>query len=513
MRRIARFSLCFSLLVLVSGCGSSDDESAETLGPIPIDPVRLTTEVTLAPKLERVKASSALNPSDPAARKTMLADGWGDFVEKPGEAHVTRPPPGQTPPAVGANPKRLVRFVHMPDLQLADDESPTRLAAFDGAAPANTSSAFRPHDVDMCNVVNAAVKSVNELHEQEPFDFLLLGGDNADSAQQNELDWVFSLLNGNAEVECDSGANDNPVKGGQNDGKDPFEAPGLAMPWYWVSGNHDVLIQGNLPVTPAKQAEAVGEKAVGGTRDWSQPGGPIVKEVIPDELRKPLVRKDIMSAVVAAGGHGVGPDQVASGKGIYTFDVPNTPLRFLVLDTACETGGSDGIIRQGDIDTVIKPALDQAKTESKLVVLASHHATASLGNGVGLGGSEQADAVLQPAWEAFVGGYPNVVFSIVGHSHENRMKWIAPSGGHAWWEVMTSALADFPNQLRLIEIWDQDNGWLMLRGTNVDFSTMGDRAALEGRTLSMLDYVSGWVQDGGTGTAEDRNSEIWIPKP
>lgn len=512
MRGLGRLALGFSILALVSGCGSSDDETAETLGPIPIEPVRLTTEVTLAPKATPQEPSTDLNPSDPAARKTMLADGWGALVEMPGEAHATRPPPGQTPPAAGASPKRLARFVHMPDLQLADDESPTRLALFDGAAPAATDSAFRPHDVDMCNIVNAAVKSVNELHEKEPFDFLLLGGDNADSAQQNELDWVFSILNGKSEVECDSGADDNPIAGGKNDGKDPFEAPGLAMPWYWVTGNHDILIQGNLPVTPAKQAEAVGSVAVGGARDWSQPGGPLVKEVVPDELRKPLVRKDVMSAVVAAGGHGVGPDQVASGKGIYTFDVDGTPLRFLILDTACETGGSSGMIRQGDVDTVIKPALDQAKTENKLVVLASHHATSSLGNGVGLGGKEQPDAVVQADWEAFIGGYDNVVFSIVGHSHRNRMKWIAPTGGHGWWEVMTSALADFPNQLRVIEIWDQDNGWLMLRGTNVDFSTMGDRAALDGRTLATLDYVSGWV-DEGLGAVEDRNAEIWIPKP
>ena len=400
----------------------------------------------------------------------------------------------------------------MPDLQLADDESPTRLAKFD--SPGATSGAYRPQDVDICHMVNAAVKSVNELNGKDPFDFLLLGGDNADSAQTNEVDWVLGILSGRAEVECDSGADDDPVKGKNNDGKDAFVAPGLEVPWYWVTGNHDVLIQGNLPVSAQKQTEATGIKAVGGTRDWSQPGGPLVNEVIPDETRKPLVRTELMARIAGdADGHGLGAAQTTSGKAIYTFDVPSTPLRFLVLDSASETGGSEGLIRQGDVDSVIKPALDKAQSDGKYVVLASHHAASSLGDGTGLGGSKQADAVSEAAWLDFVGGYPNVVFSIVGHSHQNRVKLAGATGKHAWWEVMTSALADFPHQIRLIEIWDQDNGYLMLRGTNVDFSSMGDPVAAEGRTLGALDFVAGWAGKLGRGSPEDRNVELWIEKP
>ena len=35
-----------------------------------------------------------------------------------------------------------------------------------------------------------------------------------------------------------------------------------------------------------------------------------------------------------ADGHGLGSTQAASGKAYYTFDVPSTPLRFVVLDTS-----------------------------------------------------------------------------------------------------------------------------------------------------------------------------------
>lgn len=488
--------------VFVIGC-SSDDEGSDSSKPVPNEPLQLTTEATLVPEHPRVKESR--KPFDPADRKAMLSEGFGVTVPGPGEPYVTKTE-GSDPPAAGPNAKRLVRFVHMPDLQLADDESPTRLAVFD--TPGATQGAYRPQDAYLCRVVNAAVKSVNALGESDAFDFLLLGGDNADNAQTNEVDWVLALLSG-GEVNCDSGKKNANKPGG------PFTAPGLSMPWYWVTGNHDILIQGNLPVTAQKQAEAVGSNSTGGTRDWSLPGGPVVTgEVAPDEARRPLVRTELMQRIRANGdGHGLGTEQESSGKAIYTFDVPNTPLRFLVLDTAAETGGSEGVLHQSDIDTVIKPMLDASVTDQKLVILASHHATGSLGTGEGLGGTVQPDAVLEPGWLDFVGGYPNVVFSMVGHSHQNRVKLVGSTGKHAWWEIMTSALADFPHQLRTIEIWDQDNGFLMMRATNVNFSNMGDGLATEGRKLGVLDWTSGWSDETGPGTPEDRNVEVWIATP
>jgi 3',5'-cyclic AMP phosphodiesterase CpdA len=507
-----RLTLLTALGLATLGCGSSDGGGGGG-GGIPKEPVRLTTELTLATTMSPLSPADARSPSDPAERAAMLKEGFGKLVEAPGEAHTKRTPPGKTPPAPGANAKRVARFVHMPDLQLADDESPTRLAAFD--SPGTTAGAYRPQDVNICHMVNAAVQSVNELHAADPIDFLLLGGDNADSAQENEIDWVLGLLSGRDSLECDSGANDDPKKGAKNDGKDPMNAPGLAMPWYWVTGNHDILIQGNLPVSALKQAEATGSAAVGGTRDWSQKGGPLVKEdIVPDDARMPLMRAEIMTRIAADGdGHGVGAEQTKSGKAIYTFDVAGTPLRFLVLDTAAETGGSEGLLRQGDIDLVVKPALDQAQSDGKWVALASHHATSSLGDGTGLGGKQQPDAVTEQAWVDLLGNYPNVVFSMVGHSHENRLKWISGSAGGAHWEVMTSALADFPHQIRIVEIFDQDNGWLMLTTTNVDFSVMGDPVALEGRTLGTMDFVAGWTGGSGPGTLDDRNVELWIERP
>src|SRR5262245_14075135 len=129
MSRVRIQGLSAALLSIgLSACGSSSDEDGQTSKP---EPVRLTTEVTLAPTKPPMDPADVRDPRDPALRDAMLAEGYGDLVEGPGEAYQTHTPPAQTPPPAGANAKRLARFVHMPDFQLGDDESPTRLASFD----------------------------------------------------------------------------------------------------------------------------------------------------------------------------------------------------------------------------------------------------------------------------------------------------------------------------------------------------------------------------------------------
>jgi hypothetical protein len=185
----------------------------------------------------------------------------------------------------------------------------------------------------------------------------------------------------------------------------------------------------------------------------------------------------------------------------------------LVIDTAAETGGAEGILTRSEVDRVVKPALDKAKAEGKYVILASHHAQGSLTRNGGTFGTDAPDPVLPEDWATFLGGYSNVLFSMVGHTHQHRVKAITPASGHAYWEVMTSSIADFPHEFRVVEIFDQDNGYLMLRGTCVDFASDGDDVAAEGRKRGVVDLTSGWGPSSGDGKAEDRNVELWIKKP
>ncbi|HSO40514.1 MAG TPA: hypothetical protein VLT33_48640 [Labilithrix sp.] len=525
MIRRAGFGLLPLLLVVACSSASSSEPGPPLVVPpakivkaaptpmAPLASVKTTVEATFAPAKPNQTYRDGPNPSVvPADLQSYLDRGFGDLVDAPGQPYVVRAIDGSTPPAPGANAKRILRFAHLADLQLSDDESPTRLGTYDSADL--TSSALRPQDQDICRMTNGAVRTLNALHRKDPIAFTLMGGDNADSAQSNEVDWVLQILGGSPLVQCDSGDVDDPVPGADNDGKDPFVAEGLAMPWKWNTGNHDVLIQGNLEVTEGYKAAVIADSANGGTRDYRIGGGITTDTIVPDPKRALLTRTELMAKIIAdKDGHGLGAEQKASGRATYTFDAEGSPFRFLVIDTAHEVGGSDGVIKQSYVDSTIKPFLDKAKADGKYVILASHHAAGSLTQGGGAFGVNEPDALLEDKWAAFIGSYPNVLFSMVGHSHQHRVRALTPPGGHAWFEVMTAAIADFPHEFRVVEIFDQDNGWLMMRATAVDISVEGDNVAKEGRRKGTVDLTSGWQPDDGRGKVEDRNVELWIKKP
>jgi 3',5'-cyclic AMP phosphodiesterase CpdA len=520
-----RIALLLPVVVAALACSHAGGSPAPPVTPPakepptvlpPLADVPTTRDRTLVPITARVSANDAEDPALPAFLPGYEGRAFGDLGPGPGDGYVVRVIDGSVPPAPGPNAKRLVRFAHLTDLQIGDDESPTRLATFDSTGI--TSSALRPQDAYLCAMTNSAVRTINALHAKDPIAFTLMGGDNADSAQTNEVDWALGILSGSgqAAVECDSGADDDPVPGPGNDGKDPFVAEGLHMPWKWVTGNHDVLVQGNLPVTDITRQVVLGTSANGGTRRYDQTEGGAVDRgafVVADARRALLSGPELMKKVAADGdGHGIGPASMASGHATYTFDVEGTPLRVLVIDTAHAGGAADGVITQRDVAGTLKPLFDQAKADGKWLILASHHATSSLTDGSGLGGTSEPDALTTAQWVAFVGQYPNVVFSMVGHTHRHRVLPIQPPAGHAWWEVMTSAIADYPHEFRIVEIFDQDNGWLMLRGTCVDFAFDADAVATEGKKRGVVDFTSGWLPDPSA-TPADENVELWIKKP
>jgi 3',5'-cyclic AMP phosphodiesterase CpdA len=510
-----------SLLAFVVACTSSEDppppEKSRYRATVyaPLTDAPTTVERTLVARMPRANPDNGPNPALPDALLDYLAKGFGELDVGPGDAYVTRViDEAERPPPPGPNAKRLVRFAHLADLQLADDESPTRLGRFDGSGA--TSSALRPQDAYLCHMANAAVRTINALHAKDPIAFTLMGGDNADSAQTNEVEWVLDILSGADSVECDSGDDDDIVEGPDNDGKDPFKADGLQMPWKWVTGNHDVLVQGNFPVDEEQRNRVLDIVASGGTRRYDGALKGAVEHgefVVKDPRRALLSGHELMVKVGGHGdGHGIGPAEIESGRATYTFDVDGTPLRFVVLDTAHPNGASEGVITQGEIHRVIKPLLDKAKADGKWVVLSSHHAVSSLSDGTGLGGTKAPDALTAEDWKSFVGQYDNVLFSMVGHSHRHRVEAVKPASGHPWWEIMTSAIADYPHQFRIVEIFDQDNGWVMLRATAVDFSTEGDSVAMDGKKRGIVDFTSGWLPVDDV-TADHKNVEVWIKKP
>jgi 3',5'-cyclic AMP phosphodiesterase CpdA len=501
----------------VVGCSSSD--APATGGPVtretfvlpPLSGVELTTERTIVPGKTRLTSPDARSPMNPEARESLLADGFGSYEWGPGEPVQTRLPPGaSTPPAAGPSARRLVRLVHVTDIHIADDESPTRMELFDGPRPMD--GAARPQAPFMGRILNAAVRTVNALNANEPVDFVLATGDVTDSAQKNEVTWFLQIMDGVESVACDSGDVNDPEPGTGNDPKDPFRADGLAVPWFFALGNHDALVMGINAITPQLQQNAMGDNSAGGFTDWTQPGGVVRKgEATPDENRKPLMREEMVPLLASAGGgHGVAGTAVAN-RVCYTMDVEGTPLRFIVHDTAAEGGGASGVVRKSVVDAFLRPALEAAKAEGKWVILASHHGISSLSDGSDADSETKADAMPPADVLALFASYGNVILSITGHTHEHVVEWLDAGNGKGYWEVQTSSLVEFPNQMRLVEITDEDNGYLSVQLVGIDFGTEGDDVAEQGRVFAILDHTSGWGA-GSAGTPADRNVKLYVAK-
>ncbi len=494
-----------------TGDTSTGEPALEPLPPL-ADPVPLTSDTLRVPKHPR-DDDKLRDPRIPADLAGYIADGYGEVELQPGEPVLPRTLDDSKPPAPGPAPKLLARFVHLADTQLSDDESPARLVNFDIAA----SGAFRPQEGHLCRMLNAAVRTVNRIHADTPLDFVLLGGDNTDNAQSNELGWFMGILDGAPQIHCDSADDNDLIAGPDNDPKDPFGPVALDVPWRWVTGNHDVLRQGTWPLSQFAK-EPIGTSATGGTRDYSQPGSPIVTgTVIADPARAFVNEAEQLKRLSEAGdGHGIGADALALGRAFYTFDVDGGPLRIFVISSAAATGSSTGLIRQADIDAIIEPALQTAAADNKLVIITSHHRSTSLNNGVepDLGvGQEFADALTPDEWVDYLGTHDHVIMHLAAHSHVMHADPRLPIGGHAYWEVASPALADFPHELRLLEIWDQDNGSLTIRTVAFDFVADDDPIADEGRSLGVIDFTSFWEGDGRGLAPSDRNVELWIAKP
>jgi hypothetical protein len=451
------------------------------------------------------------SPNIASQLKSLVKDGFGATAFGAGLALETRTLDGAPPPAPGPNRKLLGRFVHLADAQLADDESPSRLAAFDTIGP--TGAAYRPQEAWGCHILDAAVRTINRIHEELPLDCVILGGDNIDSNQRNEVAWFNAVLDGAEKVECDSGQDDDPVLGPFNDPKDPFFAEGLHVPWRWVNGNHDVLNQGNFAPTPELNAVSIGTDAQTGTRDWSKPWGPLTTGQVPADGQRELLTRPALAEAAAQGGDGHGlaaPSAITDGRLFYRIEFPGRPLEVIVIDTGAELGGAQGVLRNVDVQARAKPLIEAAEAAGKWVIVTGHHPAHSLGDGTGLGGAQVSDAITPDAWRAFLGQHPRVILHLSGHTHRFRTQLEAPAGGHKYWATETSALSDWPSQMRLFEIWDEDNGALRIRAIPIDYADDDDPFAREGRLRAAVDFTAGWT-DGDLN--ESGALELWFPKP
>ncbi|MFL5872387.1 MAG: hypothetical protein ACJ75T_02795 [Solirubrobacterales bacterium] len=363
-----------------------------------------------------------------------------------------------------------------------------------------------------------------------------------------------------------------------------FAASGLKVPSYVAFGNHDALVQGNAAANAAFEQVATGcLKPIGPVSNPENASAllsalfnpvtllssfltsPQNTIVVPGDPNRRFVSKkqykDIFKAGSQADGHGFGlidPAQETASKGAagYYAWSPKPGMRFIALDTVAEAGTiltpSGKSTSDGNIDDPqfkwLRGQLEAATAADQLVVIFSHHAPESLvadvpdelappctvndshGHDINPGCDLDPRLSFPIHLEAdavnLLHEFPNVIAWVAGHSHDNVVDAFPdPKGNGGFWSIRVAAEADWPQQSRLLQVFDNHDGTLSIFGTildhtgqaaapapgtpasSMDFNDLTSAA----RTMSFNDFQSGAPL--GEGTPQDRNVELLLPDP
>lgn len=308
-------------------------------------------------------------------------------------------------------------------------------------------------------------------------------------------------------------------------------------------------------------------------QDGDSPQGTVVPA---DPRRRPLPKSDFMREHFDTRGkpegHGFGARNVATGQGNYSFK-PKPRLRFIVLDTISEAGGDGGNLDDEQFRWVHRE-LREAESRREVVMLFGHHSLPTMDNPGASPFPPGDDPAIASNRPPFHGGlapppardvttpcalsdpaveptsdetlrclllrHPSAVAFVNGHEHNNRIEPFERREGAGrvaggFWEINTASHVDWPQQSRLIDIFDNRDGNLSIFGTSIDHAaapnpggapaprdgqgevgSSSKRLASISRELSFNDPQADNGEDGRSdkrGGEADRNVELLVRDP
>jgi metallophosphoesterase (TIGR03768 family) len=210
---------------------------------------------------------------------------------------------------------------------------------------------------------------------------------------------------------------------------------------------------------------------------------------MPKKNRRSLSREEWMSEFFNTSsspkGHGFNQSNVKTGFACYTFEPNSTnlPIKVIVLDDTQRNddpndpdtlGYGNGSLGygHGSLDSErynwLVSELDKGQTEGKLMIIAAHIPIGVEPAGSMMGWNPAAEAELI----AKLHTYPNLILWIAGHRHLNTVTaFKSPDDERpelGFWEIETSSLRDFPQQLRTFEIVRNSDNTVSIFTTDVD---------------------------------------------
>ena len=316
------------------------------------------------------------------------------------------------------------------------------------------------YDLD---VLRAMIKTLNACRDQ--LDFVVNTGDSVDIGTRAELVGFLAEMNQ------------------------------LTIPWFQTMGNHDCLGLGNIPPWMLESIADLDfltrEEFI--KRHFPETGNPRRNEAFGSRAKgfdfSPGARK---SVAYAQGYYAFTALPAIAGTGDQ-FVQPG--IRFYVLDTVGPQGSAAGHLGDDQLEW-FSQELDAHP--SHMAVVVAHHPAGAIRQG----GEAFLELLLSRS---------QVIALVCGHAHLNRIRAypVRDAPGRGFWQIQTSSLIDYPQQARIIELWNNGNGTGSIYTYVFNQQATGE--------LSKHAWAS-WesaAHEGfdGTGDPTDRNVELRFKMP